>query len=63
MYRIVHVIARDGKTLQVPLTAQQAAFYMRLAQFKSTSNPVVTFGDLLAEKREKELRLKSNQYN
>ena len=58
MHRIVRVVASDGRAYDVPLTAQQAAYYLRLAEYKAVADPSVTFGDLLAESREKELRRK-----
>ena len=54
MHRIVHVVASDGRTYDVPLTAQQADFYMRLAEYKALADPSITIGDLLVAKREKE---------
>ena len=58
MYRIVHVVASNGRAYDVPLTAEQAAFYLRLAEFKALADTSVTFGDLLAEQRENEARRK-----
>jgi HJR/Mrr/RecB family endonuclease len=63
MYRIVRVVASNGKAYEVPLTGEQADFFLRMAEFKAASNPTVTFNDLLAEKREKELQSKSKQRN
>lgn len=56
MYRIVRVVASDGRAYDVPLTAEQAAFYLRMAEYKALVDPSITFGDLLAAKREKELQ-------
>jgi len=56
MHRIVRVVASNGRAYDVPLTAEQAAFYLRMAEHRALANPAVTFGDLLAETREKELR-------
>ncbi len=61
--RIVHVVARNGRTYDVPMTAEQAAFYLRLAEFKAATDPAITFNELVAEKREKELQRASSQYN
>lgn len=58
MHRIVHVVASNGKAYNVPLTAEQAAFYLRMAEYKAVADPSITFGDLLAAKREKELQRK-----
>jgi len=41
----------------MPMTAEQAAFYLRLAEFKAATDPAITFNDLIAEKREMELQL------
>ena len=38
MKRIVHVIGRNGKEYNVPMTAEQAAFYLRLAEFKAIND-------------------------
>ncbi len=59
--RIVHVVARNGRAYDVPMTAEQAAFYLRLAEFKAATDPAITFNELVAEKREQELRRASNQ--
>lgn len=61
--RIVHVVARNGRAYDVPMTAEQAAFYLRLAEFKAATDPAITFNELVAEKREKELQRASSQYN
>ena len=58
MHRIVRVVASNGRAYDVPLTAEQAAFYLRMAEYKAVTDPSVTFGDLLAAEREKELRYK-----
>jgi len=55
MYRIVHVVGRNGKTYEVPMTAKQAAFYLRLTEFRAAADPAVRFDDVVIEKREKEL--------
>lgn len=58
MHRIVRVVASNGRAYEVPLTGQQAAYYLRLAEYKAVADPSVTFGDLLAAKSEKEMRRK-----
>ena len=63
MYRIVHVVGRNGKAYEMPMTAEQAAFYLRLAEFKAATDPAVTFNDLIVEKREQELQRKSKYRN
>ncbi len=63
MYRTVHVVARNGRAYDMPMTAEQAAFYLRLAEFKAATDPAITFNDLIAEKREKELQRQSKHQN
>ena len=63
MYRTVHVVARNGRAYDMPMTAEQAAFYLRLAEFKAAADPAITFNDLIAEKREKELQRQSKHQN
>jgi len=63
MKRIVHVIGRNGKEYDVPLTAEQAAFYLRLAAFKAMKDPTINFSILVAEQREKELQHPTRYYN
>jgi hypothetical protein len=63
MYRIVHVVGRNGKAYDMPMTAEQAAFYLRLAEFKAATDPTVTFNDLIVERKEKELLRKSKYRN
>jgi hypothetical protein len=52
MKRIVHVVGRNGKEYNVPMTAEQAAFYLRLAEFKAIKDPTINFSVLVAEQRE-----------
>jgi hypothetical protein len=61
MYRNIRVVARNGREYEVPVTARQAAFYLKLAEFKARTDPAITFGDLLVEKREKELQRRPEQ--
>ena len=63
MKRIVHVIGRNGKEYNVPMTAEQAAFYLRLAAFKAMKDPTINFSVLVAEQREKELQRPTRYYN
>jgi len=56
MKRIVHVIGRNGKEYNVPMTAEQASFYLRLATLKAMKDPTINFSVLVAEQREKELQ-------
>ena len=63
MKRIVHVIGRNGNEYNVPLTAEQAAFYLRLAAFKAMKDPTINFSVLVAEQMEKELQRPTGFYN
>jgi len=63
MKRIVHVVGRNGKEYNVPMTAEQAAFYQRLAEFKAIKDPTINFSVLVAEQREKELQRSRSYYN
>jgi hypothetical protein len=63
MKRIVHVVGRNGKEYNVPMTAEQAAFYLRLAAFKALKDPSINFSILVAEQREKELQRSRSYYN
>ena len=55
MYRIVSVVGRNDQVYTVPMTAQQAAFYLRLAELKAATNPKVTFSTVVVEMREKKV--------
>ena len=63
MKRMVHVVGRNGKEYNVPMTAEQAAFYLRLAAFKALKDPTINFSILVAEQREKELQRSRSYYN
>jgi hypothetical protein len=63
MKRIVHVVGRNGKEYNVPMTAEQAAFYLRLAEFKAIKDSTINFSVLVAEQREKELQHPTSYYN
>ena len=63
MKRIVHVVGRNGKEYNVPMTAEQAAFYLRLAEFKAIKDPAINFSILVAEQQEKELQHLRGDYN
>ena len=63
MRRIVHVVGRNGNEYDVPMTAEQAAFYLRLAEFKAHKDPTINFSVLVAEQREKELQRSTRYYN
>lgn len=61
MHRIVSVVASNGRAYDVPLTAEQAAFYLRMAEYRAVADPSITFSDLLAAKSEKEMQRKRRQ--
>ena len=63
MYRIVHIVGQNGTTYEVPMTAEQASYYHRLAEFRATTDPKITFGDVVVEKKERELQSKSKRHN
>jgi hypothetical protein len=45
------------------MTAEQAAFYLRLAEFKAIKDPSINFSVLVAEQQEKELQHLKRYYN
>lgn len=51
MYRIVQIVERNGQVHQIPMTAQEAGFYQRLAELKAATDPTVTFHDVVIELR------------
>lgn len=55
MKRIVRVVGRNGVTYEVPMTAEQAAFFLRLAELKAKTDPGITFDKVVADWREKQL--------
>ena len=63
MKRIVHVVGRNGKEYNVPMTAEQAAFYLRLAEYKAIKDPSINFNVVVAEQREKELQRTRSYHN
>ena len=54
MKRIVLVVGRNGVTYKVPMTAEQAAFFLRLAELKAKTDPGITFDEVVADWREKQ---------
>jgi hypothetical protein len=52
--RIVHVVGRNGVAYEVPMTAEQAAFFLRLTEFKAAANPGITFHDVVADWQQKQ---------
>lgn len=61
MHRTVCGVASNGRAYEVPLTAEQAAFYLRMAEYRALADPSITFGDLLAAKKEREMQSKRRQ--
>jgi hypothetical protein len=55
MKRIVYIVGRNGVAYAVPMTAEQAAFFLRLAEFKAKTDPEITFHEVVADWREKQL--------
>ena len=55
MMRIVRVVGRNGVKYEVPMTAEQAAFFLRLAELKAKTDPGITFDKVVADWREKQL--------
>jgi hypothetical protein len=63
MQRVVRVVARDGVTHDVPMRAEEAAFFMQMAELKAQTDPTITFHDVVAEWVEKHLRLAEERSN
>ncbi len=59
MKRIVRVAEQNGTTHEVPMTAEQADFYLRLAEMKARTDQNVTFCDVVAE-TQKQDKLRRN---
>lgn len=53
MKRIVQVVNRQGVTCEKLMTAQQAAFLLRMAELKAQTDPDITFQDMVVNWREK----------
>ena len=56
MYRIVQLAERNGRMHQIPMTARQADFYLRLTELKAGADPTVTFHDVVIEHKAKARR-------
>ena len=48
MKRIVRVVGRNGVPYEVPMTAEQAAFFVRMAELKAQTDPGITFHEVVA---------------
>jgi hypothetical protein len=56
MKRLVRVIARDGAAYEVPMRAEEAAFFLQLAELEARTDPTITFHDVVANWIEKQVR-------
>jgi hypothetical protein len=65
MEKVVTVVGKNGVEYSVSLTAEQADFYLRLAQMRASSPEGVMreFGDLIINKSEQDKRRSKAQYN
>lgn len=63
MERIVHVVGRNGVEYDMPMTAEQVAFFLRLAQLKSPDDIAKTFSELVALKCDQEEQDKAARLN
>ena len=57
MKRLVRVVARDGATHEVAMGAEEAAFFVQLAELEARDDPTITFHDVVTawlEKRRRE---------
>jgi hypothetical protein len=52
--RSVRVIERDGRAHEVPMTAEEAAFFWRLAEFKARAAPQTTFHTVVEDWRKQQ---------
>jgi len=52
--RIVRVVGRNGVAYEVPMTAEQAAFFVLLAEFKAVAEPGITVGDVVDDWQQKQ---------
>jgi hypothetical protein len=49
MKRIVRVVGHNGVVYELPMTEEQAAFFLRMAEFKVHTDPRITFHDRFIE--------------
>jgi hypothetical protein len=54
MKRIVQLVGRNGLPYDVALTAEQADFFLRLAEYKAQCDPTMTFRDVVVEWQERQ---------
>jgi len=65
MEKVVTVVGKNGVEYSVSLTAEQAEYYLRLAQMRASSPEGVMqeFGALIMNKSEQDRRRSKAQYN
>ncbi len=65
MEKVVTIVGKNGVEYSVSLTAEQAVYYLRLAQMRASSPEGVMqeFGDLIMNKSEQDRRRSKAQYN
>ena len=65
MEKVVTIVGKNGVEYSVSLTAEQADFYLRLAQMRASSpeNVMQEFGDLIINKSEQDRLRSKAQYN
>jgi len=56
MKRLVQLVGRTGVTYDVPMTAEEAAFFLRLTELKAKADPTITFQDVVIDWIEKRVR-------
>ena len=55
MQRIVQLVGRDGRPYDIALTAEQADFFLKIAEYKASRDPTITFRDVVVEWWERRL--------
>ncbi len=63
MKRLVRVVDRNGVAHEVPMRAEEAAFFMQLTELKARENPSITFHDVVTtwlEKMQRDQEERSN---
>lgn len=55
MQRIVQVVGRDGYPYSIAMTAEQADFFLKLAEYRARRDPTITFRDVVIEWLEQRL--------
>lgn len=63
MTRLVRVVTRNGVVHEVPMRAEEAAFFLRLTELEASSDPTITFHDVVAAWIEKRLREREERGN